>query len=73
MLLVMSGFGCAPNPRPASPDGRGCYVAILTDEQSAWLFLHYSIQAKTGDVLLSRACVDDDIEGVVNEVRRLTR
>lgn len=60
-----------PGPKP--PDGRPCYLAILTDEQASWLFLHYSIQARAGDLLITRVCEDQTLDDIDNEVRRLTR
>jgi hypothetical protein len=72
MLLVVSGFGCAPKPRPVNPDERGCYLAVLGGQEAATLQA-FGVTARPGDVLMARSCVDEDIEGVVNEVRRLTR
>ncbi len=73
MLLVSSFGGCATKPGPKPADGRPCYLAILTDEQAAWLLLHYSIQARAGDLLIPRACEDQTLEDIDNDVRRLTR
>lgn len=72
-LLGTASIGCGTKPAPRPTDGRPCWLAILSDEQAGYFFLHYSIPARAGDLLITRACVDQELEDATNEVRRLTR
>lgn len=75
MLSTLSA-GCATRPAPsiAGSDGRRCVVAILTTEQAFELrALFKEIDARTGDVLLTKACFGTISKDVLNETYHLTQ
>ena len=73
LIVGIANFsGCSGRLPPKGEDDRACYLGIVTPETlatvQAWVPL-----AKSGDLLVSRACDDSQTEQTLNEIRRMTR
>lgn len=70
-MYAISFDGCVTKPRPAAPgDDRPCYVAVLT-EMDVQMLRPVHPTLKTGDVVVTRACVREDIEVLADSIRLL--
>lgn len=75
LLLLIGGAvnlsGCGGRLPPKGEDDRACYLGIVTPETLATVQAWVPV-AKSGDLLVSRACDDSQTEQTLNEIRRMT-
>lgn len=73
-MLSVSLPGCTTKPEPkTSDDDRGCYVGLVPEAASLVWVWQWAPKARPGDVLITRACLDQQHEAAMNDVRRMLR
>jgi hypothetical protein len=67
----VSFSACTTKLPPSAGDGRGCYIAVVTEDllrvAQVW-----APEAQVGDLLVSRACDEDMTNLVLNSAQRMT-
>lgn len=71
-ICTLSLSSCATKPQPDELDRRACLVAELGGEDAAALRALGHV-AQPGDVVVTRACFEDQIDTLLNEIRILSQ
>lgn len=71
MLCALVCAACATEP-PRVVSVEACYHAVLTDSDATVLRARGWPLVEPGDLVLSRACADEEIARLADEIRALT-
>lgn len=73
ILLVAGSSGCTGASLPKPPDGRGCWVAMLDADAAAMLRGFRGWDVRSGDLIQTQVCADEDRDAFADSILHMTR